>query len=134
MAEYTERKRWAFLGLPFTFTKYTVKDEMVTIDRGFFNKVEDDCFMYKIQDVKLQSTFGERLFGLGTVVCYTGDVTDKRLELTHIRHSKDIKNFILEKSEEARIKRRTLNMQNIGVDPHIALDDDVSDDMVGFVD
>ena len=32
--EYVERKRWLFLGLPFTFTKYTVKEDMITVDEG----------------------------------------------------------------------------------------------------
>ena len=41
--EYIERKRWVFLGLPFTFTKYTVKDDSVTINKGFFTKIENDC-------------------------------------------------------------------------------------------
>ena len=30
--EYVERKRWVFLGLPFTFTKYTINDEVITIE------------------------------------------------------------------------------------------------------
>ncbi len=121
MAEFVERKRWVFFGLPFTFTKYTVKEDILTTDKGFFKRIEDDCFMYKIQDVKHTASFWERIFGLGTVVCFTGDVTDQKLELLHIKHSKDVKNFILEKSEAARIRRRTLNMQNIGVDPHVAM-------------
>ena len=29
---FVERKRWLFLGLPFTFTKYTVKDDVITIN------------------------------------------------------------------------------------------------------
>ena len=30
--EFVERKRWLFLGLPFTFTKYTIKEDMVNAD------------------------------------------------------------------------------------------------------
>ena len=37
--EFKERKRWPFLGLPFTFTVYTVKDEIVTINEGFLNQI-----------------------------------------------------------------------------------------------
>lgn len=112
--EYMERKRWVFLGLPFTFTKYYIKEEAVTIDKGFLNKIENDCYMYKIQDVTLQQSFWERLAKLGTVVCYTGDTTHPELRLEHIKNSRTIKDFILKASEEARLKRRTINTLDIG--------------------
>ncbi len=112
--EFVERKRWVFLGLPFTFTKYIIKENMLTVDAGFFKKVQDDCYMYKVQDVTHTATLMERLFRLGTVVCYTGDTTHSLLRLEHIRHSMDVKNFILEESEKARLKRRTVNMLDIG--------------------
>ena len=111
---YAERKRLLFFGLPWTFTKYTITPDMLTVDKGFFKVEEDDCYMYKVQDVKLVATLGERIFGLGTVICYTGDVTDPEFHLVHIKHAKEIKNYLLKASEAARIKRRTLNMQDIG--------------------
>ena len=112
--EFTERKRWLFLGLPFTFTKYMVKEDMITIDEGFIKTVENDCYMYKVQDVTHRASLAEKLFGLGTVICYTGDTTHPQLMLQHIKHSKEVKEFILRESEEARLKRRTVNMLNIG--------------------
>ena len=112
--EFVEKKRWLFLGLPFTFTKYMIKEDMITVDTGVFTKVENDCFMYKVQDVEHTASIWERMVGLGTIVCYTGDTTHPKLLIEHIRNSKAIKEFILKESEEARLKRRTVNMLDIG--------------------
>ncbi len=114
--KYAERRRLLFFGLPWTFTKYAITADMITIDEGLLKVEENDCYMYKVQDVKLTATLPERMFGLGTITCYTGDVTDKELKLVHIKHAREIKNYLLKASEEARIKRRTLNMQDIGAD------------------
>lgn len=111
--EYVERKRTLFLGLPICFTKYSISDEKVNIKTGFLNIVEDDAYMYKIQDVRLKRSFFERIIGLGTVVCYTGDVTHPELKMIHIKNAEAIKDFIMQASEEARIKRRTLHTMDI---------------------
>ena len=112
--EFVEKKRWLFLGLPFTFTEYVIKEDMITVDTGVFTKVENDCYMYKVQDVEHTASIWERMAGLGTIVCYTGDTTHPKLLIEHIRNSKAIKEFILKESEEARLKRRTVNMLDIG--------------------
>lgn len=114
--EFIERKRWVFLGLPFTFTKYTIKEDIITIKEGFLKTIENDCYMYKVQDVDRSVTLIEKIFGLGTVTCYTGDTTHPKLKLEHIHNSKEVKEFILRQSEEARLKRRTVNMLDIGSD------------------
>ena len=36
---------------------------------------------YKVIDVRLESTLLERMLGLGTIHCFTGDVTDPDLKL-----------------------------------------------------
>ena len=114
---YTEKKRWTFFGLPWTFTTYTVTDEVITINSGFLRRVENDCYLYKGVDVRLESGLMERLFGLGTIHCFSGDVTDPDLRLMHIKHAKEIKNYILKQSEEERIRRKTLNTQSLDGNP-----------------
>jgi uncharacterized membrane protein YdbT with pleckstrin-like domain len=110
---FVERKRIKFFGLPFTFTKYSITEEKLTITTGFLSITEDDAYMYKIQDVRLTRSLSERLFKLGTITCYTGDTTHPELILLHIRHSSEIKDFIMLSSEEARRKRRSLHTMNI---------------------
>ena len=113
---FRERKRILFFGLPWTFTRYTITDDRITVNKGLFKIEEDDCYMYKVQDVKLTATLMERIFGLGTITCYTGDVTDAQLLIVHVKRAKEIKDYLLEASEEARRKRRTLNTLEIGAD------------------
>ena len=122
---FTEKKRTLFLGLPWTFSTYTVSEELVTMNSGFFKKVENDCYMYKILDVRLETSILERMFGLGTVHCFGGDVTHPDMILSHIKNSKEIKDYILRNSEEQRIKRKTLNTQDIGGRPDL---EDLADD------
>ncbi len=112
--EFKERKRWLFLGLPFTFTTYTITEEMITVDSGVLKRIENDCYMYKVVDIKMEASLMERMFRLGTIICYTGDTTHPTLELEHIRNARAIKDFMLQASETARMKRRTLSTLDIG--------------------
>lgn len=120
---YTERRRVMFFGLPWTFTTYHIEDEVLTIRQGFLNREENDCYVYKVQDVVLKQSLMERLFKLGTVVCHTGDVTHPTLELKHIKNARVIKDYLLEQSENERRRRRTLNTLDIGAGADMDLDD-----------
>ena len=37
------------------FTSYTVTEEIITVDTGLFKKEENDCYLYKVIDVRLES-------------------------------------------------------------------------------
>lgn len=111
---YIEKKRSLFFALPLCFTTYTINDDKLSIKRGFLTIIEDEAYMYKIQDVRLRKTLVERIFGLSTVICYTGDTTHPELKLEHIKNGEAIKNYLMDASEEARRKRRTLHTMDIG--------------------
>lgn len=111
--EYKERKRSLFFGLPLSFTTYTLTEKKINIKKGFLKTVEDDTLMYKVQDVTLVRGLIERIFGLGTVICYSSDVTDSKLLLTHIRNSSEVKEFILQTAEMERRKVRTVHTMGL---------------------
>lgn len=124
---YQEKKRSLLFGLPLSFTTYRIEEEKVNIRKGLLRTVEDDTLMYRIQDVKLLTGFWERIFRLGTVVCYSSDVTDPMLELKHIRRAREIKDYILKTSENERRKVRTLHTMDLDTDASTFVE--ASDDM-----
>lgn len=111
--EYKERKRSLFFGLPLSFTTYTLTEKKINIKKGLLKTVEGDTLMYKVQDVTLVRGLFERIFGLGTVICYSSDVTDSKLMLTHIRNSSEVKEFILQTAEMERRKVRTVHTMGL---------------------
>lgn len=123
MIKFVEKKRTALFALPIYFTTYTITDEMLNVKEGFFKITENDCYIYKIQDVSLTMTLIERIFKLSTITCHTGDTTSPILVLKHIKNGRAIKEFLLQASDEARLKRRTINTVNIGAD-------DIEDDLM----
>ena len=88
---FEERKRIKFLALPWTFTKYFISDDNVLVRTGFLNREENDCYMYKIQDVTLNESLMQRIFHTGTITCHTGDVTNKILVIQNVKNAKQIK-------------------------------------------
>ena len=112
---YQEKKRWLLFGLPLTFTKYTLTEEQIIINTGFLNQEENNCYMYKVQDTVLSSSLLQRMAGLGTV-CKTSDVTHPQLVMKNIKNARKIKDFIIENSEDQRMKRRTINTLNISAE------------------
>ena len=131
---YSERSRWLLFGLPWTFTKYEIRENDFTIIKGFFSVRENDCYMYKISDVEITRSLLQRMAGLSTIVLYTSDVTDRTIIMKNIRHGKEIKDFLLQASESARLRRRTVSMQNIGFGAGDIHDVDDVDDLSGHID
>lgn len=126
---FVEKKRTKFLALPICFTKYTIEEEKINIKKGLFTIVEDDAYMYKVQDVRLVRSLMERIFKTGTVICYTGDTTTPEIKLIHIKNSLAVKDYIMKASEEARIKRKT--MHTLGIDATDYNESDVDHDFDG---
>ena len=53
---------------PFSFTKYTVQGGRLYIKRGFLSTTYDETLLYRITDISLHKTLGQRIFGTGTII------------------------------------------------------------------
>ena len=111
-----ERKRWAFLGIPWTFTVYTLKEKKLVIDRGLFTSIREEILLYRIVDMSYSRTLGQKIFGMGTVKVYSKDKTNPSLEIKNIRHSNDFYESLSEAVEKDRIRMKMRQSELIDVD------------------
>lgn len=114
---WKDRKR-TFLGLPWSFTRYRLTEEKLIIDTGFFTRKEDEIRLYRIMDIGLQRTLGERMFGLGTIHCCSGDKTSPEFDIKRIKKPRDVKELLSDLVEKRRLEQR------VGVREYMSNDDD----------
>ena len=97
---WKDRKR-TFLGLPLSFTRYMLTEDRIFVEKGFLNAVLDEENLYRIRDVRVSRTLGQRIFGLGTVTVFS---TNDETVLESIKNPIEVKEEIVRLVEEARKK------------------------------
>lgn len=115
----SERKRWGFFGIPWTFTKYTLTQRKLIVNRGFFKTIEEEILLYRIIDITLTKTVFQRMFGLGTIIVYSTDKTNPELIIKNIKNSYEFKETLSDLVEDDRIRRGVHQSEFIGVSPDV---------------
>ena len=124
---WSDRKRTVF-GLPWSFTRYFLYENKLIIDTGFFSRHEEEIRLYRIMDVTLNRTLGDRLWGLGTIHVCSSDKTTPEFDIKRIRQSGDVKNMLSDMVEAARRKNRVSAREFMAVDS-VDDDEDMDDHM-----
>lgn len=99
-----DRKR-IFFGIPWSFTRYFLEEEKLVIDKGFLSRTEDEIRLYRITDLTLKRSLWERMCGLGTIHCCSGDKTSPEFDILHIKKSKEVKDMLSNMVERERMER-----------------------------
>lgn len=119
---WQDRKRTIF-GLPWSFTKYKLTEDKLMICTGFLSKKEEEIRLYRIMDNTLERTFGQRIFGLGTIKCNSADKTTPVFYLKRIKQSEKTRNMLSELVEKERNKKRVSSREFMNSDE---IDDDMN--------
>ena len=107
---WQDRKRTLF-GLPWSFTKYSLTEEKLLIETGFLNKKEEEVRLYRIMDVTLKRSLGERIFGLGTIHCCSADRSTPEFDILRIKKSGKVKNMLSDMIEQQRTLKRVTSRE-----------------------
>ena len=120
---WSDRKRTIF-GLPLSFTKYSLTNDRLFIQTGLFTTVEDEVRLYRIMDVKLTRTLGQKLFGVGTIQVSSADKSMGDFEIKSVKNSKEVKERLSGLVEKNRDEKRVTNRELMGDDSEMLSDDE----------
>lgn len=104
------KKIWSdkkhILGMPISFTTYSLSEDRLFIDSGFIKQQSEEILLYRVRDLSVSRTLGQRLFGVGSVTIQSSDKTSPILELKNIKNVVDVKELIHDNVEKMKIERR----------------------------
>src|SRR5512136_1228331 len=82
---WKDRKR--YLGIPLSFTRYSIDANRFYTKIGFFRTVTNELLLYRILDIKLVRTLWQKIFGVSTITLYTADQSDNQIIVKNIKDS-----------------------------------------------
>lgn len=114
--EYLWKDRKRHLGLPLSFTRYRLSEDRLFCETGFLNIKSDEVLLYRVRDLQLNMSLGQRIFGVGTVCVVSSDKSIPHLDLKNVKRPREVKELIHKNVEEAKNKRRMRTTELVGVE------------------
>lgn len=99
---WTDRKRHTIFALPISFTKYTLTETKLIIQKGFFNLREDEIQLYRVRDLALSQSFLERIGKVGTIHLCSMDSMNPELDIRHVKKPREVKELLSKTVEGCR--------------------------------
>lgn len=112
--DYLWKDRKRFLGMPLSFTRYRLSEDRLFCETGLFNLKSDEVLLYRVRDLQLNMSLGQRIFGVGTVCVVSSDKSIPHLDLKNVKRPREVKELIHRHVEEAKDKRRMRTTELVG--------------------
>lgn len=122
---WSDRKR--ILGMPLSFTRYALSDDRLFLETGLLNTKCEEILLYRVRDISLSISLGQRIFGVGTVTIQSSDKSLPVLELKNIKAPRGTKETIHQAVEEMKLSRRMRVGEILGQDQDDDQDEDPND-------
>lgn len=101
---WSDKKR--ILGMPISFTTYSISEDRLFIDKGLIKLESEEILLYRIRDLSVSQTLGQRIFGVGSVIVRSSDKTTPILEMRNVKHPTDVKELLHQNIERMKLERR----------------------------
>lgn len=119
---WSDRSR--IFGLPITFTKYSMSDDRIFCEKGLLNMKFEEILLYRVRDISMKITLGQRIFGVGSILLQSSDKTAPVLEIKNVKNPRQVKEMIHQQVEQVKEQRR-MRLGEVLEDP--------TDDMPDFL-
>lgn len=101
---WSDKKR--ILGMPISFTTYSLSDDCLFVDKGLVRLQSDEILLYRVRDLSVSQTLGQRIFGVGSIIVQSSDKTSPVLEIRNIKTPFDVKELLHQHVEKMKLERR----------------------------
>lgn len=101
---WSDRSR--IFGLPITFTKYSMSNDRIFCEKGLLNMKFEEILLYRVRDISMKITLGQRIFGVGSILLQSSDKTAPVLEIKNVKHPRQVKEMIHQQVEQVKEQRR----------------------------
>lgn len=101
---WSDRKR--YFGLPLSFTKYAISEDRLFQQTGILNLRFEEVLLYRVRDITLTCSFGERMFGVGTITVISSDKSRPKLVIESVKDPAAVKELLHQQVEAMKISRR----------------------------
>ncbi len=114
-AELIWKDRKRYFGLPWSFTRYRLVkngDDWYKIfsNIGLLSTIADEVNLYRIRDISLYQSLGDKIFGTGSITLYSNDERQPEFRLKHIAKPYLVRDMLSSEIEE----QRRLNGVSVG--------------------
>lgn len=103
---WTDKKR--YLGLAISFTEYSLTDQRLMVKSGLFTVRYNQTMLFRVQDIEVTTTLGQRFFGVGNIKIISNDKNSPDMLVENVRNPLGVKELIHSLVEDIREKK---NMQ-----------------------
>ena len=117
------RKHW--LWFPISFTKYALTEDRFYSQKGLLNTHYDELLLYRVTDICLTRTLGQKICGTGTITLTCKGDAQRVVFIRNIKDSIRVKNNLSRWVEEAREARSIVGREFFGSDGEEADEDPV---------
>ena len=101
---WSDKKR--ILGMPISFTTYSLSDDRLFVDKGLVRLQSDEILLYRVRDLSVSQTLGQRIFGVGSIIVQSSDKTSPVLEIRNIKTPFDVKELLHQHVEKMKLERK----------------------------